>query len=253
MKIKVNYKNSNVCQIIQFSKPKKRIGNFVKESDGVMVDVNTGTAIKSKKSKNKKEAIKSTKVSLNKAYELVKNNFLSEKTVYSIDVTFTENPSSYDEYMRILNNLTKALKRINKDTKYIFFKEIGEKGRYHAHLIMSNICITEDKFRTLWKYGKEIRFKEINNEKGDLDENVLYKGMYLTNVTGKSKNATKKRNNLEQFPINKHLYMCSKNLEKPIYEVVRDEEELKDAKIIFETEAEKVKRYNYKMTTYKIA
>lgn len=240
----IEYDDSNIMQTVETNEPKNSIGRFRREGEDTMTDINTGEKVRRNKSPNKRKAIKSVRHSMRYAYDVLKNNFLKYDKVYSIDATFAENPKSYEEYMRKLNNFTKRLRHRDENVKYMIFKEIGSRGRYHAHIIIADMEMTKPLFQSLWGYGQKMAFNIMETE-----EDILYKGMYLTNYSGDSDISLEKLDNLTGFPIDKHLYISSKNLKKPEY--TKGEPDLTDCETIFETPDSKANRLNFKMTTYK--
>lgn len=214
-----------------------------------MRDTATGEIKEFKPSENKGKNIKSAAVTLLRANELIKNNFLEyleTDKVYSIELTFSVQPKTYDEFNKCVKNFIRKLRRMNKDVKYMIIKEKGQNGGYHAHAIIAEIELTKEVVQKKWKYGQQIEFKIPRTE-----EDLLYKASYLTNITGDSESAQCKKENLINFPARKHMYFASKNLEPPEFKDGEPSQEIE--KIIFETPEKKRRRLKGGYKTYKIA
>lgn len=214
-----------------------------------MLDKETRKITEFKPSENKGQNKKSVASTLLRINEYIKNNFLEylgTDKVYSVDLTFSVQPKTYNEFNNCLKNFIRKLRRMNKDVKYIIIKEIGDNGGYHAHAIIAEIELTKEIVQKKWTYGQQIKFKIPKT-----DEDLLYKASYLTNITGDSKAAKRKSQNQIYFPAKKHLYFYSKNLEPPVF--TDGEPNQKIEKIIFETPENKRKRLKGGYKTCKIA
>lgn len=211
-----------------------------------MKNKETGEEISYIPSVTKSQCIESSRISLMHANELIKYNFLQYEKVYSVDLTFSKSPAIYDEFQTNLKNYIRRLKRAYKDIKYLFIKEAGENGRFHAHAIMWAPDLSESVVRNKWKYGEQVCFQEIKSKK-----DLIYKASYLTNITGNSEAACKKRANLIYFPANKHLYLASENLDKPVFKNGDPNVLIKET--ILETPEEKIIEFGVKYHTFEIA
>lgn len=241
----IKYPGSNIVEVISYKENQKNI-NFVKIKKGKMLNPLTGEAKEYKPSRTKDQCIESTRVSLLNAGELIKYNFLRYDTVYSVDLTFRDAPMNYDEFQTSLRNFTRKMRRIDPNIEYVFIKEAGSNGRFHAHSIMWSPELTEEIIRDKWKYGEEIFFREINEKRG-----LIYKTSYLTNITGDSEEATAKRNNLMYFPANKHIFLASKNLAEPKFK--DGEPDVKIKETILKTPEDKIIKFGVGYHTFEIA
>lgn len=214
-----------------------------------MIDKETGEIIEFKPSVNKGQNKKSVAATLLNINEYIKNNFLEylgTDNIYSIDLTFSVQPKTYDEFNNCIKNFTRKLRRKNKDVKYIIIKEIGNNGGYHAHAIIAEIELTKEIVQKKWTYGLQIKFQIPKTE-----EDLLYKASYLTNITGDSKAAKSKRQNLIYFPSGKHLYLASRNLDPPVF--IDGEPNQKIEKVILETPENKRKKFKGGYKTCRVA
>lgn len=241
----IKYPNSNIVEEIEYNEPEHSIKDWIKIDGGSMINVNTGEKKDAiKKSKNKSENVESARASLLKANELIKFNFLQDvPNVYSIELTYAITQYDYNEFQKDLTLFLKKLKRLSANVKYVVIKETSANGGFHSHLILSKIKLTEYEVRKKWGHG-EIYFSLLKSNK-----DLLYKASYLTNITGYSEKAKEKRYRLFNFPTNKHLYIASKNLKKPIFK--KGPAHHKCKKIIFETPDKKIKKTGTKYTTFK--
>lgn len=151
----IKYPGSNIVEVISYKENQKNI-NFVKIKKGKMLNPLTGEAKEYKPSRTKDQCIESTRVSLLNAGELIKYNFLRYDTVYSVDLTFRDAPINYDEFQTSLRNFTRKMRRIDPNIEYVFIKEAGSNGRFHAHSIMWSPELTEEIIRDKWKYGEQV-------------------------------------------------------------------------------------------------
>ena len=194
----------------------------------------------------KSQCLESARVSLLHANELIKYNFLRYDKVYSVDLTFSKPLESYEEFHMCIKNYTRRLKRMYKEIKYVFVKEVGVSGRFHTHAIMWAPNLSESVIRSKWKYGEQVCVQVLKT-----NDDLIYKASYLTNITGFSESACKKRNNLIYFPAYKHLYLASKNLEKPKFKKGKPNVPVK--RTIFETPEEKIIKFGASYHTFEAA
>lgn len=214
-----------------------------------MINTETGEIIQFKPSVNKSQNIKSVAATLLHANELIKNNFLEylgTDKIYSVDLTFSVQPNTYDEFNTCVKYFIRKLRRISKDLKYIFFKETGEDGKYHAHAIIAEIELTKEIVQEKWVYGQQIEFQIPQT-----DEDLLYKASYLTNITGDSDSAKRKKENLIHFPARKRMYFSSKNIKPPEFKKGKPKEKIE--KVILETPEYKRKRLKGGYKTCRVA
>lgn len=242
------YANGALLEEIIVNKEATDINNWKKVSGGNMVNVITDETRSHEPPKSKFNNLKSVAKSLSIARKKVFNNFLDRPdNVYSIDFTYSHPQRCYDIFAKDLKKLVKDIRKINPDVLIIIFKEIQQNGSYHGHMFLTNIEITESKFRELWNKGEQISFTIM---KSNID--IVKKTYYLTSILENNETCKRKREAYKYFPPYKKLIYATKNISK-----VDDENEETIAfidtdkyEVVLETPKEKAEKRGIGYKTY---
>lgn len=241
------FENKNCFQEIEYPKPKNNINMWRNIGNSKIQNVCTGEIREFKPKNTNTRNYKSTQKSLQKINLLILNNFDPDyEIVYSIDFTYRQQPENYERFQKDLASLKRKLKRISNDVKMIIVKEIGKSHNYHAHMIISNIFLNKEIFKTIWKLGDQIKFERVltNND-------LIFKASYLTNIAKEYEKSFIKRINSQNFPPHKKLYMTTSNLKMPKSIVSEIPLDRTGTKTILITPEEKSKITKIKFETFK--
>lgn len=247
-----NYKltkfgNKNYFQEIEYPKPKNDINSWRNIGNSKIKNIRTGEIRELKHKKVNIRNYKSTQKSLQKINLLILNNFDPDvEIVYSIDFTYRKQPENYDRFQKDLTSLKRKLKKISNDVKLIIVKETGKSNNYHAHMIISNIFLNKEIFKTIWKLGDQIKFQIIRT-----NEDLIFKSSYLTDIAKEYEKSFIKRINSQNFPPHKKLYMTTSNLIMPKSFVSELPLDRTGTETVLKTPEEKSKRTKIKFETFK--
>lgn len=241
------FEGKNCFEEVEYPKPKNEISAWRNIGNNQSKNIITGEIRDFNPKSLSIRSLKSTIKSLRTINLLILNNFNPDnEIVYSIDFTYRTQPKDYDAYQKDLTKLKRKLKKIRNDVKLIIVKEIGKSNNYHGHMIISNIFLNKEIFKTLWKLGDQIKFQRIVS-----NEDLIFKSIYLTNIADEYEKSYIKKINGQNFPAKKRLYMKTKNIVMP--ESITSDIPLDrtGTTTIIKTPDEKSKRTKIKFETFK--